>query len=565
MAGATADSLSPREAAQQIISRYVGQLLHGCGDSRCEEMMCASGRRNGSERPIRGYTARSARTIAITLASGPRPRSRLCPRYQPAGHPTKAGVEPPRDQSSLPQRLSDTNAIRGACGDPDGRYSLEHQERSTKDPQGPQDLERWRTMLENISSRDRSTDLEAEQTFALDVAKALFEGLQWFVGDTAAIKTYASDCARPASSDQYAPSCEVRGVAFQNRLQYEPAQELLHRTLAVVGQLTVSENEFVETLAPLLPRAGYWRPLVACLRHIFLRTWNGDVMLDGVASSAILLLEAIHRRCLETLNKATSTTTARLMNRALLGTSSTAARLDPLTVARSLRLPEAEGTTNLLRLSGPFTTVDKALWLRIFNQIRMSEAHGLAAANKNLHDEYERQVSAPDRRLQHLEEHYLFLNVSRSTALEDAFIQLWQRRKTELLRPLRVRMNEADDDAVGQDLGGVQIEFFNIVCRELFKEELQMFTSLESGYSYFRAGSLQSLYRFELCGVLFGLALHNGICLPVSLPMVFYHALLRDASCTDEGPRAIGDGWPTLARSLTSILADDVTGKYSEP
>ena len=54
--------------------------------------------------------------------------------------------------------------------------------------------------------------------------------------------------------------------------------------------------------------------------------------------------------------------------------------------------------------------------------------------------------------------------------LKDAFDQLWQRRRGELFRPLRVRLGEMDTFEVGHDLGGVQIEFFNLLCKELFRE-----------------------------------------------------------------------------------------------
>jgi hypothetical protein len=72
---------------------------------------------------------------------------------------------------------------------------------------------------------------------------------------------------------------------------------------------------------------------------------------------------------------------------------------------------------------------------------------------------------------QHLRDFYLLLTVRRDHILEDAFNQLWQRRKCELLRPLRVRLGEMEGTEVGQDLGGVQIEFFNLVCKALFSED----------------------------------------------------------------------------------------------
>jgi len=58
--------------------------------------------------------------------------------------------------------------------------------------------------------------------------------------------------------------------------------------------------------------------------------------------------------------------------------------------------------------------------------------------------------------LQHQEEHYMLLYVSRSNLLKDTFDQLWQRRKSELRRPLRVRMG-ADELDIGHDLGYVDL------------------------------------------------------------------------------------------------------------
>jgi hypothetical protein len=71
-----------------------------------------------------------------------------------------------------------------------------------------------------------------------------------------------------------------------------------------------------------------------------------------------------------------------------------------------------------------------------------------------------------------------------------------------------------------------------------------------TGLSYFRPGSLQPLYMFELFGLLVALAAYNGIAIPVSFPLALYKHLL-DIPCTDL--RDIQDGWPDIARSLQSI------------
>lgn len=106
--------------------------------------------------------------------------------------------------------------------------------------------------------------------------------------------------------------------------------------------------------------------------------------------------------------------------------------------------------------------------------MRKVHSEGLKAADLRRKALLRLDVSESDGELLKYQEeysNYLLLNVSRGNTLQDAFAQLWQRRKSELRRPLRVRLGEFDDLEIGHDLGGVQIEFFNLVCRELFAEE----------------------------------------------------------------------------------------------
>jgi hypothetical protein len=102
---------------------------------------------------------------------------------------------------------------------------------------------------------------------------------------------------------------------------------------------------------------------------------------------------------------------------------------------------------------------------------------------------YDRHIASSDvaslewdsnaRQTLHLRDFYLMLTVRRDSILQDTFDQLWQRRKCELLRPLRVRLGQMEGTEVGQDLGGVQIEFFNLVCKALFSEDAGMFSSID--------------------------------------------------------------------------------------
>nr|POE75452.1 e3 ubiquitin-protein ligase rsp5 [Quercus suber] len=76
---------------------------------------------------------------------------------------------------------------------------------------------------------------------------------------------------------------------------------------------------------------------------------------------------------------------------------------------------------------------------------------------------------------------------------------------------------------------------------------------------------------FELLGILFGLALHNGITLPVNLPLSFYRELLNDRSIPniyaldDEGEVQLADlqdGWPALHRSFLAMLKQQEAPLY---
>ena len=139
--------------ARDVIAAYVGQLTQGCGDPSCEEVMCASGRRNISGRSQRDYTTRSARTIAISLASGPKPRAHLCRKYwnQRGGLGTTRS-ESSRDPSAWSQNLSDTAVIREAC-DGNAVKSRDEHDRRGRLYSAEQEIQmtKYRAVLDDIS------------------------------------------------------------------------------------------------------------------------------------------------------------------------------------------------------------------------------------------------------------------------------------------------------------------------------------------------------------------------------------------------------------------------------
>lgn len=68
----------------------------------------------------------------------------------------------------------------------------------------------------------------------------------------------------------------------------------------------------------------------------------------------------------------------------------------------------------------------------------------------------------------------------------------------------------------------------------------------ETRFAWFQPATMVPLYKYQLFGLLFALAIYNGITLPVSFPLAFYKKLLFQAT----GEAELVEGWPSLARSL---------------
>jgi len=91
------------------------------------------------------------------------------------------------------------------------------------------------------------------------------------------------------------------------------------------------------------------------------------------------------------------------------------------------------------------------------------------------------------------------------------------------------------------------------------KKKSGMFTvDSKTSMIWFQPASFEPLWKFEMLGVLFSLAVYNGITLPVTFPLVFYYDLLssldRPAVQVESFVDLIQDGWPELAKSFTTLL-----------
>ncbi|KAK3075036.1 hypothetical protein LTR53_002007 [Teratosphaeriaceae sp. CCFEE 6253] len=617
--------VSDLAAAQDLLSRYVGQLVHGCGHLECREAMCATGRHNVfTTRPLRSYTPRSARAIALALVGGPAPRQHLCVHYERAGArqedvPACSGVpEGPRDPSSFEQLFIDTTSSQRLFA-PEAEVLV-----------APTGFERHLAALQPLL-QPVCLDGDVPGTFisnhnaARIISEALLACLhsvpQNSIDQHVNALTCALDTTAPSSlqittapGDQQSQwvqmldgldraqplmSCLCEATAKRVDLELcvdslrslpNAGDDLPQRFLPLLAESLETGMVCIPTLKRLttLRQSGLmvllfnnWRRPVQNADHSE-HAGHWTIPQTSAAVGVLHLKDCIESRARPDRRsdmakylripvavddvrvvEAAKDWTARppgfssLVPRCAIHINGSrndcrCARHGPVEHRGAGAGSERSGL-QLLASRFMYTPAERALYFRTINHLKMQKVHATAEKATALR----RRVAAhtlesqPESRIIYAEEHYLLLSVSRNNVLHDAYDQLWQRRSEELLRPLRVRLGELEGMEVGHDLGGVQIEFFNLVCKEAFAEDAGLFTTNSTGISYFRAGSLQPLYMFELLGLLFALAVYNGITLPVSMPLHFYDQLLGGTVSALDGLR---DGWPEEAKSLGYLI-----------
>ncbi|KAL8424432.1 hypothetical protein Efla_001034 [Eimeria flavescens] len=125
---------------------------------------------------------------------------------------------------------------------------------------------------------------------------------------------------------------------------------------------------------------------------------------------------------------------------------------------------------------------------------------------------------------------FLYLQVRRSHLVQDTLQQIasnssegGRSSNANLRKALKVKF--IGEEAVDQ--GGVAKEFFQLLVNELFSPDYGMFTlDEESQMQWFCGCSLESRFRFELIGILCGLAIHNSLLMPVRFPLALFKKLL---------------------------------------
>jgi E3 ubiquitin-protein ligase HECTD2 len=159
---------------------------------------------------------------------------------------------------------------------------------------------------------------------------------------------------------------------------------------------------------------------------------------------------------------------------------------------------------------------------------------------------------------------FLNLRIRRKFLLEDSLREI-SRNQGDLKKKLRVQFTGEP----GIDLGGVSKEWFFLITQRFFNEDYGMFTyNSKSRQWWFCTSCKENNQEYNLCGVLLGLAMYNGINLDIRFPMAVYKKLLSPAIVPYNNPhQPVGiakfqmndftDVFPELGRGLKELLEYD--------
>ena len=417
-------------------------------------------------------------------------------------------LEGQRDPSAFVQQLTDAEGIGTFC-DPLVEPSVEElaerqlHSRTLVGSENQMKLTNWHATLDQQVLYAKTALLNGDLTVLDSVADRLGRCLldlhksqpkggvaQWQHVN----QIVSSGCAYP-SQNQDVP-CDAAyntWLAILDRLENPSFSQLLYHILEVIVEVydiagkaassgTMTTRSFfapwdficriIEGLLPVKLPLKKSVSVIVWFKKTFLHQWDGEtrVIRGTIPFISLTLLQCIYE--LSTSYATSDDSAQEIMNiNAVVG------RMDAIDLAQSWI--DGPREHHLLSFNFLFTLNQQVTYLRTINHLRMRKVvtegkQALEMQRQNAERSFE-TLPRTSSQLKYLEETYFLLSVSRGNVLQDTFDQLWQRRGSELLRPLRVRLGEMDTFEVGHDLGGVQIEFFNLVCKELFSESLRKF------------------------------------------------------------------------------------------
>ncbi|XP_030207014.1 probable E3 ubiquitin-protein ligase HERC3 isoform X3 [Gadus morhua] len=140
---------------------------------------------------------------------------------------------------------------------------------------------------------------------------------------------------------------------------------------------------------------------------------------------------------------------------------------------------------------------------------------------------------------------YIEFTINRATVQQDTFQSLRTSSHDPKLK-LAVKFNEEYD----MHLGGVVMEFFHLLAKELQKAEPQILKKNDDGVAWFSKNVAQLTDEFFLLGTLCGMALYNQCLMNIPFPLALFKKLLGLKPTLDD----LMELSPTVAQSFKDLL-----------
>lgn len=144
---------------------------------------------------------------------------------------------------------------------------------------------------------------------------------------------------------------------------------------------------------------------------------------------------------------------------------------------------------------------------------------------------------------------FFMLKVNRGNILDDSIDKLAQ-TKANLKNPLKITfIGEPGDDG-----GGVKKEYFQLVVKEIFNPERDLFMTKNNRYHWFNGETFEAPIMFEFVGMLLGLSIYNTTLLELKFPKVLYKKLMLPATRNLDALEELGEIEPDFQKSFKYIL-----------
>jgi len=141
---------------------------------------------------------------------------------------------------------------------------------------------------------------------------------------------------------------------------------------------------------------------------------------------------------------------------------------------------------------------------------------------------------------------YCIIQVHRDNLIEDS-LNILSDPHLNFKKELKVKFIGEQ----GVDAGGVAKEFFQLIVKNIFDPSYSMFNYNQETRTYwFNSETFEPPIKFELIGLIIGLALYNSVILDIHFPRVVYKKLLE----AEWNMEDLHDFSPSIAKSIEHII-----------